>query len=188
MNESASRWTELSPPELTFCKSALNSAVASPASMELVSRRSISWKSNLPKMIWTRCAHCAESSIPKAGVIPTRFFQARNAAAILRPESKLQHRRGHIPFDNCSYDNETNSMNVSLPEPLKKFVERKVAAGEFQSADEVVCEGLRLLQQRETWNAEARHKIDLGWDQAQSGQFSSSEEIVESLAARKEAW
>jgi len=79
-------------------------------------------------------------------------------------------------------------MNVSLPEPLKKFVERKVAAGEFLSADEVVCEGLRLLQRRETWNAEARHKIDLGWEQAQSGQFSSSEEIVESLAARKEAW
>ena len=79
-------------------------------------------------------------------------------------------------------------MNVSLPEPLKKFVERKVAAGEFQSADEVVCEGLRLLQQRETWNAEARHKIDLGWEQARSGQLSSPEEVAEHLAARKEAW
>ena len=97
-------------------------------------------------------------------------------------------KRSHIRFDNLGDDNETNSMNVSLPEPLKKFVERKVAAGEFQSADEVVCEGLRLLQQRETWNAEARHKIDLGWDQARSGQLRSPKKIVESLGARKEAW
>ena len=97
-------------------------------------------------------------------------------------------KRSHIRFDNRGDDNETNSMNVNLPEPLKNFVERKVAAGEFQSADEVVCEGLRLLQRREAWNAEARHKIDLGWEQARSGQLSSPEEIAESLTARKEAW
>jgi len=79
-------------------------------------------------------------------------------------------------------------MNVSLPSPLEDFVRRKVAAGEFQSVDEVVCEGLRLLQQQEAWKAEARRKIDLGWEQAKSGQLRTAEQVKENLTARKEAW
>lgn len=79
-------------------------------------------------------------------------------------------------------------MNVSLPTPLEEFVRRKVDAGEFQSADEVVCEGLRLLQQQEAWKAEARTKIDLGWEQAKSGQVRTPEEVKENLAARKQAF
>jgi putative addiction module CopG family antidote len=68
-------------------------------------------------------------------------------------------------------------MNVSLPVPLEDFVRRKVAAGDFQSADEVVCEGLRLLQQQETWKTVARHKIDLGWEQAKSGRLRTSDHL-----------
>lgn len=79
-------------------------------------------------------------------------------------------------------------MNVSLPIPLEEFVRRKVAAGEFHSADEVVCEGLLLLQSRDAWNAEARQKIDVGWQQARSGQLHTSEQAQENLAARKMVW
>jgi len=79
-------------------------------------------------------------------------------------------------------------MNVSLPIPLEDFVRSKVAGGEFQSADEVVCEGLRLLQRQEQWKAEARSKIDLGWEQAKSGQLLTAEQVRNELTERKEAW
>ena len=79
-------------------------------------------------------------------------------------------------------------MNVSLPNSLEEFIRRKVAAGEFESVDEVVCEGVRLLQHREQWQAEARQKIDVGWEQAKSGQFRTPEELRENLVARKEDW
>ena len=79
-------------------------------------------------------------------------------------------------------------MNVSLPEPLEEFVRRKVAAGEFQSVDEVVCEGLRLLQQDTVWKADARQKIAAGWEQAQAGELRSAEDVRASLAMRKREW
>ena len=79
-------------------------------------------------------------------------------------------------------------MNVSLPTPLEEFAKRKVAAGEFDSVDEVVCEGLRLLQLREHWKTEASAKIDQGWDQAASGRLLSPRQARESLASRKQEW
>ncbi len=79
-------------------------------------------------------------------------------------------------------------MNVSLPSSLEEFIRRKVAAGEFASADEVVCEGVRLLQHHEVWKTDVRHKIDVGWEQAKSGQLRAPEQVRNNLAARKEAW
>jgi antitoxin ParD1/3/4 len=80
-------------------------------------------------------------------------------------------------------------MNVTLTPALEEFVRRKVESGDFRSPDEVVFEGLRLLQQQdEQWNAEARAKIDEGWNQAKAGQLRSPEAIRENLAVRKEAW
>jgi putative addiction module CopG family antidote len=79
-------------------------------------------------------------------------------------------------------------MNVSLPLSLEEFVRQRVIEGGFKSPDEVVCEGLRLLQDQENWKAEARQKIDAGWDQAKSGQLLTPEEVRQELAARKSAW
>ncbi len=54
-------------------------------------------------------------------------------------------------------------MNVSLPEKMEKFVREKVKFGDYETASEVVREGLRLLQQRdEVWKNEVRAKIDAG--------------------------
>jgi len=47
---------------------------------------------------------------------------------------------------------------------------------------------LRLLQDQENWKAEARQKIDTGWDQAKSGQLLTPEDVRQELAARKGAW
>lgn len=48
-------------------------------------------------------------------------------------------------------------MNVSLTPELEKFVEARVATGRYQTASEVVREGLRLLE-----NQELQREADLG--------------------------
>ena len=80
-------------------------------------------------------------------------------------------------------------MNVTLTPASEKFVRRKVESSDFRSADEVVSEGLRLLQQQdEHWAAEAQAKIEEGWALARSGQLHSPEAVRENLARRKAAW
>lgn len=41
------------------------------------------------------------------------------------------------------------TVRIYLPPDLNSLVERKVTSGQFHSADDVVVEGLRLLQERE---------------------------------------
>lgn len=79
-------------------------------------------------------------------------------------------------------------MNVTLPVSLEEFILHKVATGEFKSVDEAVCEGVRLLQNQEEWKSDARHKIDVGWQQARSGDLRTPDQVRDNLAARKEAW
>jgi Arc/MetJ-type ribon-helix-helix transcriptional regulator len=79
-------------------------------------------------------------------------------------------------------------MKVTVPAPLEEFAKLKVAAGEFDSLDDVVCEGLRLLQLREKWKNDARGKIDVGWEQIKRGELLSSEQARENLASRKQQW
>jgi len=79
-------------------------------------------------------------------------------------------------------------MNVSLPVMLEEFVRRKVAAGEFKSADDVVCEALRLLQDQGAWRADARRKIDEGWEEAKAGALRAPDKVQRSLNSRKKIW
>ena len=44
------------------------------------------------------------------------------------------------------------SLNVSLTPELEQFVQSRVDSGRYQTASEVVREGLRLLEQREQEN------------------------------------
>src|ERR1700722_9383195 len=53
-------------------------------------------------------------------------------------------------------DPSTVTMNVSLPEPLKQFVDGKVSSGVYGSASEVVREGIREKYQREQDRQEAK--------------------------------
>lgn len=48
------------------------------------------------------------------------------------------------------------TMNVSLPEPLKRYVDRKVTSGIYGSASEFVREAIREKLQREKEHADAR--------------------------------
>jgi antitoxin ParD1/3/4 len=66
-----------------------------------------------------------------------------------------------------------SSMNVSLTPELQHFVESRVDTGRYQTASEVVREGLRLLEERErsreTALEELRAKIKRGIEQADRG-------------------
>jgi putative addiction module CopG family antidote len=85
-------------------------------------------------------------------------------------------------------EGESQFMNVMLPPLLEDFLRRKVADGKFQSVEEGVCEGVRLLQRSDHWQAEVREKIDVGWAQAKAGPLRTREEVSQNLAARKRAW
>jgi antitoxin ParD1/3/4 len=65
-------------------------------------------------------------------------------------------------------------MNVSLTPELEKLVTQKVKSGLYQSASEVIREGLRLLDGqdriREVHLNEVRRKIQTGLDQLDRGE------------------
>ena len=80
-------------------------------------------------------------------------------------------------------------MNVSLPELMEEFVRQKVAIGEYETASEVVREGLRLLKQRdEVWKAEVRSKIKQGVDSIRTGRGVPAEQVKAEVAAFKRKW
>ena len=68
-------------------------------------------------------------------------------------------------------------MNISLTPELEAFVNSKVASGMYQTASEVVREGLRLLHEQEelqqTKLRELRREITIGIDQADRGKLAA---------------
>jgi putative addiction module CopG family antidote len=76
-------------------------------------------------------------------------------------------------------------MNVTLTPDAEQYVRTKLASGEFQSADVLINEGLRVLEARERARREIREKIDVGWEQAKAGKVLSPEEVKEALVAHK---
>jgi antitoxin ParD1/3/4 len=86
------------------------------------------------------------------------------------------------------------SMNISLTPELEQFVQSRVASGLYQTASEVVREGLRLLEEREhareTALEELRAKIRLGVEQADRGELLEGDAVFEEirqLSARRRA-
>lgn len=85
----------------------------------------------------------------------------------------------------------TMSLNVSLTPELEEYIASKVQSGSYNSASEVVREGLRLLQAAEEaqlrWAAEAREKIERGWQQAQEGKLVDGDVVFERIKAKSDA-
>lgn len=73
-------------------------------------------------------------------------------------------------------------MNVSLTPELENIVDLKVKGGLYNSASEVVREGLRLLQQRdeirETKLAALRVEIQIGIDDLEAGRARDGGEVM----------
>jgi antitoxin ParD1/3/4 len=81
------------------------------------------------------------------------------------------------------------SLNVSLTPELDRFVQQRVATGRYQTASEVVREGLRLLEHqerdREMAFAALKTKLKRGSDQADQGKFVDPDETLKKIAALK---
>ena len=82
-----------------------------------------------------------------------------------------------------------STMTISLTPMLQRFVTTRVGSGRYQSASEVVREGLRLLEQQERLrNAEMstlRRKVAAGLDQARRGELLDGEQVFADLEARR---
>jgi antitoxin ParD1/3/4 len=82
-------------------------------------------------------------------------------------------------------------MNVSLTPELEKFVAHKVESGLYQSASEVIREGLRLLDDhdrlRELHLADVRKKIQHGIDQLDHGEGIPGEEVYAEMKRKSAA-
>jgi len=74
-----------------------------------------------------------------------------------------------------------------LTPDLEQFVSAMVASGRYQSFSEVICQGLRLLQDQETiWQAQLellRSQINLGLEQANRGELMDGEDVFEELGS-----
>ena len=77
------------------------------------------------------------------------------------------------------------SLNVSLTPELEHFVQARVASGLYQTASEVIREGLRLLEERErareTALEELRAKIRRGIEQADRGELLDGDAVFEEI-------
>src|SRR4030081_609705 len=64
--------------------------------------------------------------------------------------------------------------NIAFTPHFDRFVQSKVESGRYQSASEVVCDGLRLLEEREERHQQAfggmREEIEIGWQQSERGE------------------
>jgi antitoxin ParD1/3/4 len=77
---------------------------------------------------------------------------------------------------------------ASLPEEVKELVRAQIEAGRFQSVDEVVCEALRLLQEREDLFAshrdELRAQVAEGIAAEERGELRDGEQAVADVRRR----
>ena len=76
-------------------------------------------------------------------------------------------------------------MNISLTADLAKFVEAKVAGGQYATASEVLREGLRMLieqdQLRQIRRDELREKVRQGREQSQRCDLVDGDEVFDRL-------
>jgi antitoxin ParD1/3/4 len=82
-------------------------------------------------------------------------------------------------------------MNVSLTPELESLVARKVESGRYQSASEVIREGLRLLEDhdrlRELHLQEVRKKIQVGVDQLDRGEGIPGDQVYARMKRKSAA-
>ena len=78
-------------------------------------------------------------------------------------------------------------MTVNLPDDLREFVHSAVGRGEFATESDVVCMGLRMLQEREKKHAQLKHDIQEGLDDIERGDVYGGEHVFQELRERSAA-
>lgn len=78
--------------------------------------------------------------------------------------------------------------NITLTPELERFVEQRVASGQYRSASELVQEALQLLERQERERDEAyvslKRKLQRGAEQAQRGELVDGDAFMEQLLAK----
>jgi antitoxin ParD1/3/4 len=81
------------------------------------------------------------------------------------------------------------SLNVSLTPELGRFVQDRVATGRYQTASEVIREGLRLLEHQERDRQLAledlKAKLARGSAQADRGEFVDPDRVLKKIESLK---
>jgi antitoxin ParD1/3/4 len=72
-------------------------------------------------------------------------------------------------------------MYIQIKPELEQFIQAKVASGRFASADDVINEAFKLLQEREQRLEELRQKIAVGTEQIAKGQVTDGEAVFARL-------
>ena len=79
-------------------------------------------------------------------------------------------------------------MNISLTPELEQLVNDKVKTGLYQTASEVIREGLRLLRERDQRVEALRRDVRAGLEAVERGEFSEHDESnIKELADRVKA-
>jgi len=76
-------------------------------------------------------------------------------------------------------------LKLTIGDDWQKFIEGKLRAGHFASAEEVVGEGLRALKEQDEFLAmhqdDIREKIEAGMESLRRGDFVDGEEAMDQL-------
>jgi antitoxin ParD1/3/4 len=76
-------------------------------------------------------------------------------------------------------------ISVTLPADLEEFVTARMESGRFQSADEVLLDALRIVEEQERERAvsrdELRDLIEAGFEQARRGEFIDGKSFLTDL-------
>ena len=76
-------------------------------------------------------------------------------------------------------------MNISLTPELEQLVRDKVKTGLYQTASEVIREGLRLLRERDQRVEALRRDVGAGFEAVERGEFTAYDESsIKKLADR----
>ncbi|HAA28914.1 MAG TPA: type II toxin-antitoxin system ParD family antitoxin [Cyanobacteria bacterium UBA8553] len=76
-------------------------------------------------------------------------------------------------------------MNISLTPEQEQFIQEKINSGKYETADELITEAFRLLEERdkhyEKWVEETRKKVAVGIAQLDRGEGIDGEEVFQEL-------
>ncbi len=61
-------------------------------------------------------------------------------------------------------------MTSTIPPEFRQFVEQELASGRYRSAEELISEGLKLVQERDRRRQAIREQVKIGLDQLDRGE------------------
>lgn len=72
-------------------------------------------------------------------------------------------------------------MIIQLKPEQEKFIQEKIASGEYSNADDVISQAFKLLEARERKTKELRERIAISTEQIASGQVTDGEIVFARL-------